>query len=141
LPGGAERILDLGCGTGMFVDELSARARFLVGVDVSLEMLNVARGRARKVALVQADADALPFTDGSFDAVVSVTLLQNMPDPSATVREVARVLKPGGVAILTSLKRKHSRWELEKWVKEAGMELVVSGEIGGSEDVYCVAKA
>lgn len=140
LPGGKKRILDLGCGTGMFINELSTRAKFVVGVDASLEMLKVAKGRAGKAALVQADADALPFADGSFDAVVSVTLLQNMPDPKATVREVARVLRPGGVAILTVLKRKYLREELEKWVEQAGMRLVSSGEIEGSEDVFCVAR-
>jgi len=141
LPDGSKRILDLGCGTGMFLKELSTRAKFVVSVDTSLEMLKVAKGRAREVALVQADADALPFADRSFDAVVSVTLLQNMPDPAVTVREVARVLRPRGVAILTVLKRKYSREELERWVKQAGVKLVGSGEIEGSEDVFCVARA
>jgi ubiquinone/menaquinone biosynthesis C-methylase UbiE len=141
LPDGKEHVLDLGCGTGMFLRELSRRAKFAVGVDASPEMLRVANVRRGRAALVLADADTLPFPDGSFDAVVSVTLLQNMPDPAATVREVARVLKPGGVAILTVLKRKHSREELEKWVKQAGMGLVGSGEIEGSEDAFCVARA
>ncbi len=140
LPSGRKRILDLGCGTGMFLEELSSRAEFVVGVDASPEMLKVAKGRAREVALVRADADALPFVDGSFDAVVSVTLLQNMPDPAATVGAVARVLRSGGVAVLTVLKRKCSQGELEKWVKQAGMELVGSGEIEGSEDIFCVAR-
>jgi ubiquinone/menaquinone biosynthesis C-methylase UbiE len=124
----------------MFLKELSTRAKFVVGVDTSLEMLKVAKGRAREVALVQADADALPFADRSFDAVVSVTLLQNMSDPAVTVREIARVLRPSGVAVLTVLKRKYSREELERWIKHAGMELVGSGEIEGSEDVFCVAR-
>jgi ubiquinone/menaquinone biosynthesis C-methylase UbiE len=140
LPDGKKRLLDLGCGTGMFLQELSGRAKFVVGVDVSPEMLRMANVRHGRAALVQADADALPFADGSFDAVVSVTLLQNMPDPAATVREVARVLRPGGVAILTVLKRRYLREELEKWVEQAGMRLVGSGEIEGSEDVFCVAR-
>jgi ubiquinone/menaquinone biosynthesis C-methylase UbiE len=141
LPDGRKRILDLGCGTGMFLNELSTRAKFVVGVDASLEMLKLARGRVRKARLVQADADSLPFADRSFDFVVSITLLQNMPDPAATVREVARILRPSGVAVLTVLKRKYSREELEKWVKHAGMKLVGSGEIEGSEDVFCIARA
>jgi ubiquinone/menaquinone biosynthesis C-methylase UbiE len=141
LPDGKKHILDLGCGTGIFLNELSTRAKFVVGVDASLEMLKVAKGRAKEVALVQADADALPFAGRSFDAVVSVTLLQNMPDPAVTVGEIARVLRPSGVAVLTVLKRKYSREELEKWVKHASMELVGYGEIEGSEDVFCVARA
>jgi len=141
LPDGSKRILDLGCGTGMFLKELSTRAKFVVGVDASLEMLKVAKSRAEEVALVQADADALPFADGSFDAVVSVTLLQNMPDPAVTVRELVRVLRPSGVVVLTVMKRKYSREELERWVKQAGMKLVSSGEMEGNEDVFCVARA
>lgn len=140
LPNNMERVLDLGCGTGMFLSELSSRAKFVVGVDASMEMLRIAKGRAGKAVLVQADADALPFADGSFDAVVSVTLLQNMPDPAATVREVARVLRSGGVAILTVLKHRYLLEKLEKWVEQAGMRLVGSGEIEGSEDVFCVAR-
>jgi ubiquinone/menaquinone biosynthesis C-methylase UbiE len=141
LPDWSKRILDLGCGTGMFLNELSNRAKFVVGADASLEMLKLAKGRVREARLVQADADSLPFADGSFDAIVSVTLLQNMPDPEATVREVARVIKLGGAAVLTVLKRRYSREELEEWVKHAGMKLIGSGEIEGSEDVFCVAMA
>ena len=140
LPKKTRRILDLGCGTGMFFDELSRHAELLVGVDASLEMLRVANVRRGEAALALADADQLPFADGSFDAVASVTLLQNMPDPAATVREVARVLRPGGHAILTILKRKRSRGELEGWVRQAGMNPISSGEIEGSEDVFCVAR-
>lgn len=140
LPDKSKRILDSGCGTGMFLEELSNRAEFVVGVDASPEMLKVAKGRAGKATLVLADADSIPFADWSFDTVVSVTLLQNMPNPAATVREVARVLSLGGVAVLTVLKRKHSREGLEKWVKQADMEVVSSGEIEGSEDVFCAAR-
>lgn len=75
LPAGTKRILDLGCGTGMFLEELSNHAEFVVGVDASPEMLKVAKGRAGKVTLILADADSLPFANGSFDVVVSVTLL------------------------------------------------------------------
>lgn len=141
LPGGRKRILDLGCGTGMFLEELSSRAEFVVGVDASPGMLRVAKGRAREAALVRADADALPFADGSFDAVVSVTLLQNLPSPSTTVREVARVLRLGGVAVFTVLRHKHRKEEVEGWVKQAGMKVIGSGEIEGSEDIFCVARA
>jgi len=138
LPGRTKRILDLGCGTGMFLGELSKHAEFVVGADASLEMLQAANVRRGEATLVLADADHLPFTDGSFDVVVSVTLLQNMPDPAATARDVARVLRPGGRALLTVLKRKHPREELERWVREAGFELLTSGEVG--EDVFCAAE-
>jgi ubiquinone/menaquinone biosynthesis C-methylase UbiE len=133
------KVLDLGCGTGMLLSLLARRSEFVVGVDSSPEMLELARKRRGSAALVLADADHLPFADRSFDAVISVTLLQNMPDPAATVREVARVAKPEGILILTTLKRKHSLGELEGWVRAAGFKPLSSGEVSG-EDVFCIAK-
>jgi ubiquinone/menaquinone biosynthesis C-methylase UbiE len=81
LPKNAARILDLGCGTGMFLEELTKRSKLVVGVDSSVEMLSIARKRVGVTSLVCADADHLPFLDRSFDVVVSVTLLQNVPEP------------------------------------------------------------
>ena len=133
------KVLDLGCGTGMLLSELARRSELVVGVDSSPEMLELARKRRDSAALVLADADYLPFANRSFDAVVSVTLLQNMPDPAATVGEVARVVKPGGIVIITTLKHKHSLGELECWVRAAGFKLLNSGEVGG-EDIFCIAR-
>ena len=133
------KILDLGCGTGMLLGELAKRCELAVGVDSSHGMLKVARERGRDFPLVCADADYLPFPARCFDAVVSVTLLQNMPAPSKTVREMVRVLRPGGRIIVTALKRKCDRLSLERWVRSAGLKLLGSGEIEGSEDFFCIA--
>lgn len=132
------KILDLGCGTGIFLCLLSRRGAFAVGVDTSREMLEIAKQRC-SAPLVLADADHLPFGRGCFDAVVSVTLLQNMPDPAMTVKEIARVVKTGGIVALTVLKHKHPQEELEGWVRGAGLKPINSGEIPSSEDVFCVA--
>ncbi len=132
------KVLDLGCGTGMLLNELARRSGFVVGIDSSPEMLELARKRRGSAALVLADADHLPFADRSFDAVVSVTLLQNMPSPAATVREVARVTKPEGIVIMTTLKHKHSLDELECWIRTAGFKPLSSGGVG-REDVFCIA--
>ena len=133
------KILDLGCGTGMFLPELLKRGELVVGVDVSPEMLKIAQRRGEGANLILADADHLPFTDGCFDAVVSVTLLQNMPDPAATTKEIARVTKSGGKVILTTLKRKHAPEELRGWVRSAGLRPLETLEMRG-EDVLCVAE-
>jgi len=135
-----DRILDVGCGTGMLLGSLGGRARLVVGVDMSVKMLRAAKKRAPSAFLVLVDADHLPFADGSFDVAVSVTLLQNMPDPSKTVREVARVLKPNGVAIITSLKRKHSQKQLADWASDANLEPLKTWEILNSEDIICIAR-
>jgi len=136
----ANRILDLGCGTGMLLASLEKKAKLAVGVDMSAEMLGAARKHAAKAALVLADADHLPFADESFDAVVSVTLLQNMPDPERTVRELARVLRPNGKAIITSLKRKHSLEQLTAWAIAANLKPLEIGEMSKGEDIICVAR-
>jgi malonyl-CoA O-methyltransferase len=140
LPKRMNRVLDLGCGTGLLLRELCKRGKLVIGVDVSEGMLRKAKVRNETVNLMVADADNLPFRDGIFDCVVSVTLLQNMPDPAHTVREFARVLKRKGLGILTSLKRKHSIEALEDWAKRAGLRIEASGEIEASEDVFCVVR-
>ncbi|MEM2874606.1 MAG: class I SAM-dependent methyltransferase [Candidatus Hadarchaeales archaeon] len=130
--------LDLGCGSGLFFDWLIRRARVVVGLDISREMLGLARRRGN-VFLVRGDAENLPFADGVFDLVLSMTVLQNLPSPGRAVREVGRVLKEGGVSVITSLRKKHRFSQIEQWVKLAGMRPVKSGEIAGSEDDFCVA--
>jgi demethylmenaquinone methyltransferase / 2-methoxy-6-polyprenyl-1,4-benzoquinol methylase len=96
-PGG--RVLDVATGTGAVALELvRARDCTVVGVDQSAEMLAVARARMRghPVELLEARAEALPFEDASFDALTFTYLLRYVDDPAATLRELARVVRPGG---------------------------------------------
>lgn len=90
--------LDLGCGTGVAIPWLLRRGWRVVGVDLSGDQLRVARQRAAGpgVALVEANAAALPFADRSFDAVVSVLTHTDLDDPEAAFAEAARVLRRGG---------------------------------------------
>jgi demethylmenaquinone methyltransferase / 2-methoxy-6-polyprenyl-1,4-benzoquinol methylase len=100
-PAAGERVLDVATGTGMVAAELRRRADCsVVGVDQSAEMLGAARarfaGETNSVELVQGQAEQLPFADASFDAVTFTYLLRYVDDPKATVRELARVVRPGG---------------------------------------------
>jgi SAM-dependent methyltransferase len=90
--------LDLGCGTGVAIPRLRARGWRVVGVDLSGDQLRLASQRAGPpgASLVAADAAALPFADGSFDAVVSVLTHTDLDDPEAAFAEAARVLRRGG---------------------------------------------
>lgn len=91
------RCLDLGCGTGTNLRRLIDARWSVVGVDLSSDQLRRARDRAPTgVELVQADATALPFIDGSFDAVACSLLHTDVDDFEAVCREAFRVLKPGG---------------------------------------------
>ena len=90
-------VLEVGCGTGVIAGELArlGSAR-VVGLDIDPEMLAFARRQRGSVAYVQGDAHALPFPGGSFDVVVCHYLLLWLADPVQAVREMARVVRPGG---------------------------------------------
>jgi demethylmenaquinone methyltransferase/2-methoxy-6-polyprenyl-1,4-benzoquinol methylase len=100
-PAGGARVLDVATGTGMVAAELLARCGdcSVVGIDQSAEMLAGARARFAgdpRVELIEGQAERLPFEDASFDALTFTYLLRYVDDPPATLRELARVVKPGG---------------------------------------------
>jgi demethylmenaquinone methyltransferase/2-methoxy-6-polyprenyl-1,4-benzoquinol methylase len=102
-PARGERVLDVATGTGMVAAELISRVDCsVVGIDQSPEMLAAARARfaaserGARVELIEGQAEALPFEDASFDALTFTYLLRYVDDPPATMRELARVLRPGG---------------------------------------------
>lgn len=97
------RILDVATGTaGVAIAMAHATQAEIVGVDLSEPMLEVGRKRVydagldQRIRLQEARAEALPFADASFDAVTFTYLLRYVADPAATVRELARVLRPAG---------------------------------------------
>jgi demethylmenaquinone methyltransferase / 2-methoxy-6-polyprenyl-1,4-benzoquinol methylase len=99
----ADSVLDVACGTGAVALELARRYGCRVtGVDQSPEMLDSARRRiGNEVALVEARAEALPFEDAAYDGLTFTYLLRYVDDPAATMRELARVVRPGArVAML-----------------------------------------
>jgi ubiquinone/menaquinone biosynthesis methyltransferase len=95
-----DRVLDLACGTGDLVAAATGRARSVVGLDVTHRMLQLAAGKfgadARGVSFVTGDMLALPFVDERFDVVTTGYGLRNVPDLSQSIREIQRVLAPGG---------------------------------------------
>jgi phosphatidylethanolamine/phosphatidyl-N-methylethanolamine N-methyltransferase len=102
-PRPGERVLLVGVGTGLDLPHLPRHAA-VRAVDLTPAMLRRARRRAARlglpVALAQASAAALPFADGECDAVILHLILAVVPDPAAALREVARVLRPGGRAVV-----------------------------------------
>lgn len=98
-----ERLLDVGCGTGIVLEAVAGRVpdATLVGADLSFEMLQAARRRAAAAPLVNADAASLPIAGASCDVVVSASSLHFWSDPGRSVSEIARVLRPGGLLVLT----------------------------------------
>ena len=88
------RVLDVATGTGLVARELERRGCEVVGLDQSDAMM---RSTESAHPLVQAQAERLPFPDGAFDAVTFTYLMRYVDDPAATMRELARVIRPGGV--------------------------------------------
>jgi len=93
-PKPGERVLDLAAGSGVSTVEFARTGAWCVAADFSLGMLSV--GRKRGVPLVAADALRLPFRDGAFDAVTILFGLRNLADPGQGLREMLRVVRPGG---------------------------------------------
>jgi demethylmenaquinone methyltransferase/2-methoxy-6-polyprenyl-1,4-benzoquinol methylase len=102
-PRPGQRILDVATGTGMVAFALADGGAEVVGLDQSEAMLGAARTRlvrspqlADRVRFVPGQAERLPFADGQFDALTFTYLLRYVDDRAATLRELARVVKPGG---------------------------------------------
>lgn len=113
-------IADIGCGTGIYTEEFLRAGARVTGVDISPEMLAVAAKNTAvysdMVDFLQGDAAALPFADGSFDMVTSITAMEFFTDPRACLQEMHRVVRPGGrlvVATLGSL----SPWSWQRRLK------------------------
>lgn len=106
LPG--ERLLDAGCGTGIFTTDFLDAGSSVVGLDVSAPMLGYALKKAAKApfSVIQADMRQLPFRNNFFDKAVSITALEFIAEAKTAIDELFRVTRPGGyvtVATLNSL--------------------------------------
>ncbi len=118
IPAEARRVLDVASGTAAVAIEL-ARAdggRAVVGVDQSKEMLAAGRERVERaglsdrIELRESRAEELPFADAEFDAVTFTYLLRYVDDVPATMRELARVVRPGGTVAMLEFGLSHGIW-------------------------------
>ena len=120
VPADATRVLDVACGTAAVSIELAHAVpeRTVVGIDQSPEMLAAGRerveraGLAARIELREGRAESLPFEDGSFDALTFTYLLRYVDDPAATMRELARVVRPGGTIAMQEFGLPAGIWRL-----------------------------
>ena len=96
-------VLDVGCGEGRFCRMLAARGARTVGVDPTVELIAEARRQQPGGTFHAAGGEALPMADASMDLVVSYVALVDIPDFRAAIREMARVVRPGGRCVIANL--------------------------------------
>ena len=99
-------VVDFGCGTGQLAAALAPRVRRVVGLDHSPAMLKAARAQTRglsNVELLQTDLAGVPLADSQADAALCVLVLTYLSQPGPVLEEMARVLRPGGKAVIVDL--------------------------------------
>ncbi|MEM1508207.1 MAG: class I SAM-dependent methyltransferase [Candidatus Bathyarchaeia archaeon] len=124
-------VLDLGCGTGLLFEYIARLSGLMVGVDISIGALRRAKNLVKRsglnmVHLIRADADFLPFKDHFFNKVFAVTMLQNMPNPQLTLKEMLRVAKENSEIIVTGLKGAFTRELFSRTLAEAGLSFFLA---------------
>jgi len=91
-----DRILEIGCGIGTVVNELSSKGHDIIGIDISSEAIEYGRKKYSDIRLEVQAAETLPYEDASFEAVLSFDLFEHIAAIDKHISEVRRVLRPGG---------------------------------------------
>lgn len=96
-----KKVLDLGCGTGILTNELISWGAKAEGVDLSEEMIALAKENYPEIKFITASSEKMPYTDDNFDLVASSLVMHYLNDLQPTLSEIARVLKPAGSFIFS----------------------------------------
>ncbi len=141
LNGRHRRVLDLATGTGDLALAIGREGREVIGADFCLDMLALARrksGRASgsRPAFSGADALVLPFGDGSFDAVTVAFGVRNFADRAAGLREISRVLRPGGTLLILEFSQPRGAWGAVYRFYSAHVLPRIGGALSGSRSAY-----
>jgi demethylmenaquinone methyltransferase / 2-methoxy-6-polyprenyl-1,4-benzoquinol methylase len=144
--GPGDRVLDVATGTGLVAAELvRTHGCSVVGLDQSEQMLAVARERlaaapelAGRIELVRGEAERLPFAEGTFDALTFTYLLRYVDDPARTLRELARVVRPGGTIAALEFGLPSWPWRAP-WLAYTRVGLPALGALA-SADWYAVGR-
>ena len=104
-----KEILDVGCGGGILSEALEKKGAQVTGIDISAEVLAVAKAHAQNQQLnidyIETSAESLASENRQFDVVTCMELLEHVPDPASTITACAKLLKPGGMAFFSTINR------------------------------------
>ncbi len=143
-----KRAADIGAGTGYITEGLIARGLEVIAIDQSEKMLDVLKSKFAPTDLLDCrlgEAEHLPVEDNSLDYVFANMYLHHVEHPSKAIREMVRILKPGGILVISDmdehnfgfLKLEHNdRWmgfkrtDIESWLKDAGLKNVKTDCVG-----------
>lgn len=114
-----KRVLDVGCGEGRFCRMLGHHGLKVTGIDPTTKLIAAARVRDPEGTYIEAAAEELPFEDESFDLVVSYLSLIDISDFRTSIREMARVLSPGGALLIANLSGFNTASIDTGWVKNS----------------------
>ncbi|HYH90159.1 MAG TPA: methyltransferase domain-containing protein [Solirubrobacteraceae bacterium] len=132
--GDGTRVLDVATGAGCLTARAAQRGACAVGVDLDAAMVGLARRRHPGLEFRQADVEALPFADGTFDAVVGNFLVHHLRSPTKAIAELVRVLAPGGILAL-------SAWDLPSRTRLVGVFLEAIDDCDTSDPQVAPARA
>mgnify|MGYP001035698764 CR=1 FL=1 len=119
-------VLDAGCGTGILFP-IASKVQSIIGVDISTKLLQEAKQYTRKFSnahIIRADSDYLPFQNNVFNRVFAITLLQNAPNPIATLEETKRASKREVIIAVTALRKEFSKEKFTKLLKDAQLKIL-----------------
>jgi ubiquinone/menaquinone biosynthesis C-methylase UbiE len=118
-----KRVVEVGCGQGTTLNFLPQFGAEIVGLDMSLQSIRSAKfgaseiGHADRTRLLQADAEHLPLQNGSFDIAISIGVLHHTSDTVRGIREIHRLLKPGGLAVIMLYRSGNPKWWMTRLLR------------------------
>ena len=138
----SNEIIDIGCGTGSFlglIQSILKNGQSFVGVDLSHEMIKIAHAKHPEIDFIVADSDNLPLKEGYFDRILSVTHLQNLPEPKQTLEEMSRISAEKAIFAISILRKTWTKEKLKEIIEKSNLK-IDSDWIADVEDIGVVCK-